>query len=269
MATQTTFTSRHYAGERDLQSIVDLWNLVDATDKVEFPISVDDLQVEVNFPGMDQQRDIRLWEDAEGRLVVYGRVSKDNNLDVAEGRFVLCVHPETRNQGLEEEVFNWAEERMREVGRDRNKAPVLYTFARDYETYTRPVIEGRGYTPARYFFRMARPLNEPIPEPQFPEGFTMRAIEGKHEMQNWVDMFNQSFIDHWNHHDLTLEEALHYTSSKSYAQERDLIATAPDGTFAAFCLCIIDPEKNAIKQTNEGWIDLLGTRRGYRWRPLP
>src|SRR5438552_13338273 len=181
MTTQTTFTSRHYAGERDLQNIVDLWNLVDTVDKLEYPISVDDLQVEVNVPGVDLRRDFRLWEDAEGRLVAYGRVWVDNSLDIAEGRLNFCVHPEVRSQGIENELLDWAEERMREVGQQRRKPPVLFTVARDYDAYSRAVVEGHGYTPARYFFRMARPLNEPIPEPQFPQGFTMRAIEGKHE----------------------------------------------------------------------------------------
>src|SRR5437870_3400070 len=103
MTTQTTFSARHYAGEQDLPTIADLWNLVDAADKLEYPISVDDLQVEVNFPGVDLRRDFRLWEDAEGRLVAYGRVWVDNNLDIAEGRLNFAVHPEARSQGIENE----------------------------------------------------------------------------------------------------------------------------------------------------------------------
>ncbi len=33
---------------------------------------------------------------------------------------------------------------------------------------------------------------------------------------------------------------------------------------AGFCFCLIDPEANARNGRNEGWIDMLGTRRGFR-----
>jgi ribosomal protein S18 acetylase RimI-like enzyme len=77
-------------------------------------------------------------------------------------------------------------------------------------------------------------------------------------------MFNQSFIDHWNHHPATIESQAHWIESPKYDPERDLIAVAPDGTFAAFCFCWVDPEANERNNRLEGWIDMLGTRRGFR-----
>ena len=49
-----------------------------------------------------------------------------------------------------------------------------------------------------------------------------------------------------------------------YHPEADLIVVAPDGTFAAFCYCAIDPDDNEAHNRKEGWIAVLGTRRGYR-----
>jgi len=83
-----------------------------------------------------------------------------------------------------------------------------------------------------------------------------------------VEMFNQSFIDHWNHHDLTVESYRHWRSDPDYRPELDLIAVATDGTFAAFCYCHINPEDNKRKGRNEGWIGVLGTKRGFRKRGL-
>ena len=77
-------------------------------------------------------------------------------------------------------------------------------------------------------------------------------------------MFNLSFIDHFDFHPATVERRQHRMSSPYYRPDRDLIAIAPDGTFAAFCLCSIDDEHNKRNNINDGWIDVLGTRRGFR-----
>ena len=77
-------------------------------------------------------------------------------------------------------------------------------------------------------------------------------------------MFNQSFVDHWNHHPLSIERHLHWLTDPDYRSDLDLVAIAPDGTLAAFCYGAIDPAYNQQKNCREGWIDLLGTRRGFR-----
>ncbi len=126
------------------------------------------------------------------------------------------------------------------------------------------LLEQQGFSVARYFLRMVRPLDEPIPEPRFPEGFTLRHVAGEEEAEAWVACFNQSFIDHYNHHDMRVEDRKHWMAESFYKPERDLIAVAPDGTIAAFCWCTINPEENARSGRNEGWIGILGTRRGFR-----
>jgi ribosomal protein S18 acetylase RimI-like enzyme len=77
-------------------------------------------------------------------------------------------------------------------------------------------------------------------------------------------MFNQTFIDHWNHHDWTVESYINWLKVPHYRQDIDLLAVAPDGTFAGFCVCMIDPDDNRENNRSEGWIDILGTRRGFR-----
>ena len=84
------------------------------------------------------------------------------------------------------------------------------------------------------------------------------------DVERWVETFNLSFIDHWGFHPLTVERRRHRLTDPNYRPERDLIAVAPDGTFAAFCHCHIDPADNARYERSEGWIGVLGTRRGYR-----
>jgi mycothiol synthase len=48
----------------------------------------------------------------------------------------------------------------------------------------------------------------------------------------------------------------------------DWVALSPDGTFAAFCTCQINNDRNALTGKSEGWVAILGTRRGFRRQGL-
>jgi mycothiol synthase len=126
------------------------------------------------------------------------------------------------------------------------------------------MLEQHGFRAARYLMDMTRSLADPLPEPVLPQGFTLRHLAGPEEVPAWVELFNQSFIDHWDHQQVTVEERLHWFSESHYRPEHDLIAVADDGTFAAFCKCLVNPEQNQRTGRQEGTISLLGTRRGYR-----
>ncbi|PSR15583.1 GNAT family N-acetyltransferase, partial [filamentous cyanobacterium CCP3] len=96
-----------------------------------------------------------------------------------------------------------------------------------------------------------------------PQGFTSRPTTAD-EAVAWVELFNQSFVDHWHFTPMTLEDRQHRLTYPTYQPELDWAAVAPDSTLAGFCKGHIDHDDNAHKLRNEGWIGILGTRRGYR-----
>jgi mycothiol synthase len=266
MITGTSFKARAFRGEEDLQPIVDLINAADAVDRTQDNADVDSLRIRVNQPGRDLERDIRIWEDAGGRVVACGMLHIRPDETGAGAYFDWQVHPDVRESGIEDEILAWATGRAREGGREHGKPADLRAFSDQANSYAMAQLERQGFTPARYFFQMRRPLKdgEPVPEPQFPEGFTLRHVANDEDVARWVDLYNLSFIDHWDFHPATVERRKHRMSAAYYRPDRDLIAVAPDGTFAAFCLCSIDDEHNKRNNINEGWIDVLGTRRGFR-----
>lgn len=271
MDTQTHFKLRSYAGEQDLQPICDLLNLCESVDQLdEGYVTPDTWRVRLDSPDVDKARDVRLWEDAEGCLVGYATTWV---LKIGEGHteaiLTMRIHPDVRDKGLEEKLIEWGSERIGEVARERNQPARLFAGLNyqspEYAAYGQQVLERNGFKPVRYWFKMARDLSQPIAEPQLPEGYTLRHTEGPAEAAKWVDVFNQSFVDHWNHHDETVESHGHFLENDpNYVKERDLVAIAPDGTWAALCFCWIDPKDNEVKRRMEGWIDILGTRRGFR-----
>jgi mycothiol synthase len=272
MDTQTRTRSRGYAGEQDLQPICDLLNLSDQHDDIDEGVAtVADWRTNLAHPETVVKRDARIWEDESGRMVGFGRLwfPQPGEEPVTEAYFLMSVHPQARNQGLEEEMLAWAEGQVRALARERGHEGKVRTgmpeAAPEYMAYRKDVLARNGYEPVRYWFKMARDLNEPIPDPVLPEGYKLTHTQGADSAATWIDMFNMSFVDHWGHHDESAESHAHWLSNHpDYVKERDLVAIAPDGTWASFCFCMIYTDDNKAKGRKEGWIDILGTRRGYR-----
>jgi GNAT superfamily N-acetyltransferase len=175
------------------------------------------------------------------------------------------IHPDYRSGELDCQILSWAEQHIQILGR----AWQLPTFkvragARDDQLHQQAMLTGAGCVVDRYFYTMERSLLEPIPQPQFPAGFSVRSLQGLEEVPAWIEMFNQSFVDHWGFEPETLEHHQHWMQEPTYEAEMDQVAIAPDGTFAAFSYSAIDREENARTGRLEGWVGLLGTRRGFR-----
>lgn len=257
-------TLRPYAGEADLPAIADLINTCATYDQSESYSSVEWLRQEMCEPGFDTTRDLRLWHTSDGQLVAVGYLWIPPAGATHSASVSIVVLPEFRQGGIEAQIIAWAEQRMRELARDRGVATVsLYAAAQTKHTDQIALLQQHGFTPERYFHRMARSLSEPIPAPQLPVGFSLHRVTS-HDAEAWVEMFNQTFIDHWDFHPMTVERFQHDMTEPSYDPELDLVAIAPDGTFAAFCAGMIRAEDNTRKEQPEGWIGILGTRRGFR-----
>ena len=123
MTTQTRATMRPYAGEADLPAILDLLNTCDALDQLDDNYSLDSLRRRLDEPPVDQAHDLRLWEDATGRLAGFGQLwyaPLSPADEVIDGEIYFRVHPGLRNQGLEDEIIAWGAGRgYRKIGLGR------------------------------------------------------------------------------------------------------------------------------------------------------
>ena len=252
---------RPYAGEADLPAIARLMNACEAVDRVDIGTSVDELRQEFAHPHLDSAQNICLWQRNDGTLIGFGALSAQPT-ETYNGFLNFHVHPIARSSGIETQIFAWGEQQLRAIG---GSAPLELQAVSRAEQGDRPrLLERHGFTAARYFFQMTRSLAEPIPTPQLPAGFTFRHVEGKQDAADWVALFNESFIDHWNHQPMTVERFHYHNQDPDYDPALDLVAIAADGTFAAFCTGCIYPNENQRNGRNDGWIEVLGSRRGFR-----
>ncbi|KST62840.1 GNAT family N-acetyltransferase [Mastigocoleus testarum] len=255
---------RPYAGEVDLEAIANLINFCDATYQLDQKTSVSELRDDFNTPSFDQESDICLWENIDKKLIGFGSLWITEPSDSIDGYLSIYVHPNLKNSALQSEIIRWGESRMRQVRQERGFEVKLRSRCRDSFSERIVTLKNRDFTIDRYFLRMERSLSEQIPQPDFPEGFTWRQTNPEQDVIKWMELFNDSFQDHWNHHDVTLENLQHWLKSENYRSDLDLIAVDSNGKFVACCYGEIFPEDNLHKEYKEGWISIVATRREFR-----
>ncbi|NEP05658.1 MAG: GNAT family N-acetyltransferase [Okeania sp. SIO2G4] len=263
-----TLTSRPYKGEIDLEAIAQLLNSSELVHQFHEWPSPAEMLMQLETPSVDKQRDICLWEDSNSQVMaIAGLIIPEIGADIA-GILWFRVDPNAQGNNLEVQILEWGEKRMREVGRERNVKVKVLSGGHSDNVERIALLESCGFAIERYFLTMERSLTDPIPEAEFPEGFTLKHIENEADAAAWTKMFNQTFIDHWNHQDITVESVKNKLNDPKYRSELSLVAVAPDGIFAAFCDCQIHPENNELNKRKDGLVSLLGTRSGFRKRGL-
>lgn len=270
MATVSTFRPCTYAGEADFESIANLINACRTADDIDIRTSVTDVQEDYASPRFDTSRDLRLWRDGAGQLVAIAEFWHSPQPDQTEvlASVYFDVHPHQRDKGLENAAMAWAEQRLREAGQGLSLPLIMHTGCRDTLTERRDLLAQFGFTPERYFFQLKRSLQGEIVIPQLPTGWKVRTVDAERDAEAWVEMFNQSFVDHWNHTPMTLEDYHYYTSFADYNPALDLVIETVEGKLVTFCYSSIDTERNQRLGHKEGHVCLLGTRRGYRRQGL-
>ncbi|MEQ9239013.1 GNAT family N-acetyltransferase [Coleofasciculus sp. E2-BRE-01] len=115
----TTLTMRSHRGKADLDAIALFLKTCEAVDLPnEYP-SVSEILMQFDAPSVNQQRDIRLWEDAEGQLIALAGLMIPTVGETVDGFLWFRVHPTQRVDSLYRNIITWAEARMQEVCQER------------------------------------------------------------------------------------------------------------------------------------------------------
>src|SRR5437868_3066249 len=168
--------------DRDLEAVCDLLNLCDTVDRLDEYYSVEQLKQRFAMPSLDRFNDQCVWENSDERLVGFAQVWSIPSESSLDGYFSFRVHPDVRGTAIEQEIIEWASRRAREAGERHGLRAVLMGRVFDHEEYSRGIFERHGFEIVRYGLRMSRSLREPVPEPSFPEGYTLRHAEGEEDL---------------------------------------------------------------------------------------
>jgi len=102
----------------------------------------------------------------------------------------------------------------------------------------RDLLLSLGYAPAGEPSHLCttRSLEEPIPEVSLPDGFSIRSVAGEHEVELAAAVHDSAFRPKW-----AGGAYLDVMRTPGFDIDRELVAVAPDGRFAAYLIYWLDP----------------------------
>ena len=253
----------------DLEAAVDLFNTCSLIQMGMPDFTVESLRNEWSEPGFDLERSTRAVLTPEGRLVGYVEVNDAGATPVHPwvwGR----VHPDYENRNIGTYLMQWGEERAREAIAKVPEHARVTMASGSFSTHepTRRLLEDRGMTLIRHFYTMLIDLDEAAPEPDWPEGITLRTFNREQDAEALFRAQRDSFQDHFGYVEEPFETAFprweHYRLNDP-EHDPTLYFLAMDGEeIAGMLLC----RAHSHEDPEMGWIDILGVRRAWRKRGL-
>ncbi len=224
----------------------------------DFP-GILDLQEMLALPQI--QAHTRLWIEPFGQLACFAIL--DAGLDSANLTFEVA--PSCKEKGLEIEVIAWAEDSLRQTHPAGMDNYLLEASSRSDDPAGIALLEGQGFIcQAEGAVHMERSLADPIPPPQLPAGFSIRPIHGESEAEDWVRLHRAAL----GTENMTIEYKLAMMRTPYYDPEMDLVAVAPGGELAAYCVCFINVEENALTGKRRGCTDPIATHPDFQRQGL-
>ena len=227
------------------------------------------LRNEWKSPGFDPLSDIRVISAPDGQMVGYIEVWTTMKPAIHPwiwGR----VDPDFGSLGIGTWLLQWAEQRavraLDDMPGDLRFAPRVGTY-REAEG-SRKLFEDLGYRYIRSSYHMLIQMDAPVPEPEFPEGISLRPFNPETDSEAVYRADADAFRDHFGFvevpFEIGFERFKHFTID---AQDFDpsLWFLAMDGDqIAGFSLC----RSHSYDDPNLGWVGELGVRRTWRKRGL-
>ena len=134
------------------------------------------------------------------------------------------------------------------------------SLALESDAATVTAVERRGFHAQAegVMSHMVRSLADDVPAPSVPDGYRLRTVRGEEDVVARVEVHRAAFAP-----SRVVPESYRRTMREwPYRADLDFVVEAPDGSFAAFCLCWLD-EDNAL-----GEFEPVGTHPDHRRRGL-
>lgn len=196
----------------------------------------------------DVRANTKLWEQ-NGEVIAIAYVDKFNNL-------WFEIHPDVISHEFEQAILDWGLGCIRKRNTETGEQSTLdfSCEANDSERLTFAARFNFHREEVRTLY-YARSLDGEIENFPLPQGFTIRAALGESEVEALVALHRAAF----GTENMTVEERLAIMRAPGYLRELDLVAVAPDGSLAAFCICTPDVDDPSVGHT-----DPIGTHPHYQ-----
>ncbi len=236
---------------KDLQAMLLLVKARPPAQLADFPSPVDLREL---LAVAEIRTNTRLWTDHQGQVVGFAIAYTQYS------QLLFEIAPAVAKTDIAAQMITWETERIREAGQK-----TITVNCRDHNTDRIALLKACGFKPQpTRTLRMRRALDDPLPAPNLPAGFTIRHVEGESEVEDLVALHQAAF----GTENMTVEYRLAMMRVPKYDSTLDLVAVAPDGRLAAFCVGGISDEENDLTGRQEGWTEPVGTHPDFQRRGL-
>jgi len=256
---------RHFRGEADLPSFVEVINGTREADELERIFTLEQIvNTYRHLERCDPQQDMLLAE-VQGRLIAYSRVTW-NQLEDGDRVYSTFGYllPEWRRKGIGRTMLAWTEERLSQLaaGHDHKVKKYLQVEAMETQVGAVALYQASAYQPVRFEFFMSRPISDPIPEAPMPAGLEVRPVQPDHHRPIW-DAMQEAFRDHWGFSSQGEQTFEAWQGESSFQPELFKVAWAGDQV-AGMVLNFIDHVENEERGCQRGYTEGISVRRPWR-----
>jgi mycothiol synthase len=249
----TNLSARPVNYAQDLAKISDLllaWRL--AHDLRQYP-TLWRVRLFLTSRVWDPALDARLWESTSGQAVglalLWRRHSNSDYLALES-----FPHPDFTTPELLAEMLHWGEKRAREIAAEQETPLTLFAIVYSGQPTAVELLIQAGFTlqppnPEGHNLYMSLLLQEEIPIPSLPPGYTLRPLKSEDDLEAYQALSSFAKVN-----PLFAKEQL---ASPDY---RHLVIQELWGAYAAYCECSVCPREWQPGNPRLGWIDTMETR---------
>ena len=219
-------------------------------------LHVVDLPYRLSSWALDDPDNVGLWANAEGQLLAWAVVQTPFwTIDYA-------YHPDA-DRNLHQQILAWADRRACRLLGTLSGHPCWFVMVLASHADRIRDLEEAGFScqadvgeDSWSKVLLKRPAQLPVADAALPTGFVIRPLAGENEVEAYVQL-HQAVFESKN---MTAEWRRRTRHHPGHVSDLDLVAVAPDGRLAGFCICWLDTDL----ENPSGQIEPLGVHEDFR-----
>jgi ribosomal protein S18 acetylase RimI-like enzyme len=243
---------RSFVDEADLSAMAKL-----ANEFASENMHVADLPYRFSSWAMDYPENIGLWFDGNENIVGWAVMQTPFwTIDYA-------VHPRVIGN-VHSQILGWVDERAKQIVDLNSGRPIWFINAFARQENRLQDLEEAGFASQadvgeNSWTKVLMKLENQsaMEKPVLPDGFIVRSLAGDDEVDAYVEMHREIFESK----NMTQEWRRRTLKRPEYVPELDLVAVAPDGQLAGFCIGWLNKQPTSGMS---GQVEPLGVRKAYR-----
>ena len=212
-------------------------------------LQIGDFEEHIQMPAVRES--LNTWHE-EDRLAAFAYVDEFANLwfEVALG----CL---TRK--LETEIIQWGIQIQQQRNRATGEDSSLDANCEVHNTERIAILIRNGFVQQSVrSLHFELELEPPVTQALFPAGYTCRHVTAADPVEDLVDLHRLAF----GTENMSVDYRMAMMRASQYEMDMDLLAVAPDGSLAGFCVCSVDESDSSLGYTDPIGIHPLHQHKG-------